>query len=128
MILVDTSIWVDHLRAGHPALAQLLDRSAVLGHPWVVGELALGHLSRRQETLGLLRRLPQAEVATAAEVSSFIERYQLYGLGISYVDAHLLASTQLTTGARLWTNDKRLAAVASRLNLPSPTGAPEDDG
>lgn len=114
MILVDTSIWVDHLRAGDPALAQLLEHSAVLGHPWVTGEIALGHLSRRQEILQLLNSLPQAEVATAAEVATLIERHRLYGLGIGYVDAQLLAATRLTPGARLWTRDKRLATVAAR--------------
>ena len=117
MILVDTSVWVDHLRAGHPGLAQALDRGDVLGHPWVVGELALGHLSRRPDILGLLRNLPQAVVATVDELSVFTERHRLYGLRIGYVDVQLLASTRLTPGAWLATNDKRLAAAASRLGV-----------
>ena len=117
MILVDTSIWVDHLRAGNRALAELLERSAVLGHPWVTGELALGSLSRRNEVLQLLNSLPQADVATSAEVATSIERNRLYGLGIGYVDAQLLAATRLTPEARLWTQDKRLAAVAARQGL-----------
>ena len=117
MILVDTSVWVDHLRAGEPALVHLLDHGLVLAHPWVTGELALGHLSQRQDILGLLTGLPSAEIATDAEVLGLIEAEQLYGLGIGYVDAQLLAATRLTADARLWTADKRLAVVARRLRL-----------
>jgi len=119
VILVDTSIWVDHLRVGDPKLAALLHDGEVLTHPWVIGELALGQLSRRSEILGLLRNLPQAKAATEAEVLDLIENQQLFGLGIGYVDAHLLAATMLTTGAALWTRDKRLAAVAVHLGLTS---------
>jgi predicted nucleic acid-binding protein len=75
------TVWVEHLRSGHPGLAAALDRALVLVHPWVAGELALGSLTRRQEILGLLRNLPQAVVATAEELSAFIERHRLYGLG-----------------------------------------------
>ena len=117
MILVDTSIWVDHLRAGDPELGELLRDGQVLAHPWVTGELALGHLSRRSEILGLLHNLPQATVATDDEVLTLIDKRQLFGLGIGYVDAHLLAATTLTTAARLWTRDKRLAAVAVQHGL-----------
>lgn len=117
MILVDTSIWVDHLRVGDPRLVERLTDGQVLGHPWVTGELALGRLSRRREILGLLHNLPQATVATDAEVLTLITDRQLFGRGISYVDAHLLAATMLTSGARLWTRDKRLAAVAGRHHL-----------
>ncbi len=112
MILVDTSIWIDHLRAGDPKLVALLEDRHVLAHPWVTGELALGHLSRRGEILELLNNLPQATVATDGEVLTLIDHRHLYGLGIGYVDAHLLAATLLTADARLWTRDKRLAAVA----------------
>ncbi len=112
MILVDTSIWIDHLRAGDPELSELLRESQVLGHPWVTGELALGHLSRRSEILGLLHNLPQATVATDDEVLALIDKRQLFGVGIGYVDAHLLAATALTPAARLWTRDKRLALAA----------------
>lgn len=115
MILVDTSVWIDHLRVGSAALASLLERSAVLAHPWVVGELALGNLRRRDEVLGLLDGLPQATTATAAEVLTLIDRRELHGTGIGYVDVQLLASTRLTPGAALWTHDRRLAAAASRL-------------
>ncbi len=116
MILVDTSIWIDHLRSGDTQLVTLLVDGNVLGHPWVVGELALGHLSHRNEVLGLLHNLPQAPVATEVEVMTLIDHHQLFGLGIGYVDAHLLASTRLSS-ARLWTRDKRLRATASRLEL-----------
>lgn len=115
MIIVDTSIWVDHLRAGHPTLGTLLERGLVLAHPWVIGEIALGHLARRHEVIGLLEGLPPAAVATTGEVLTLVDRHQLYGLGIGYVDAQLLAATRLTRDAALWTNDKRLAAAASRL-------------
>lgn len=117
MILVDTSVWVDHLRVGDPRLVELLTDGQVLGHPWVTGELALGRLSRRSEILDLLHNLPQATVATDAEVLTLITDRQLFGRGIGYVDAHLLAATLLTSGARLWTRDKRLAAVAGRHHL-----------
>jgi predicted nucleic acid-binding protein len=123
VILVDTSIWVGHLKVGHPVLESLLDRVSVLGHPWVTGELALGHLSQRAQVLHLLTRLPQAEVATPAEVLDFIEHRQLHGLGIGYVDAQLLAATQLTPDAQLWTAGRRLAAAASRLNLSADPAA-----
>ncbi len=122
MILVDTSIWVDHLRTGEPALAHLLDHGLVLAHPWVKGELALGRLSQRHEILGLLTGLPSAEIATDAEVLSLIEAERLYGLGVGYVDAQLLAATRLTADARLWTADKRLAVVARRLGLLADVG------
>ena len=117
MILVDTSIWVDHLRTGDPKLVGLLQDGHVLAHPWVTGELAVGHLTRRSEILGLLHNLPHATVATDDEVLTLIDKRQLYGLGIGYVDAHLLASTALTPAARLWTRDKRLAFVAVQHGL-----------
>jgi predicted nucleic acid-binding protein len=117
VILVDTSIWIDHLRTGDPELSELLRDGQVLAHPWVTGELALGHLSRRSEILGLLHNLPRATVATDDEVLTLIDKRQLFGLGIGYVDAHLLAATKLTTAARLWTRDKRLAAVAVQHGL-----------
>jgi predicted nucleic acid-binding protein len=119
LILVDTSVWIDHLRAGHPRLVTLLEHSLVLGHPWVTSELALGHLNRRNEVLGLLAHLPQATVATPAEVLALVERHELHGAGLGYVDAQLLAATLLTEDGTLWTTNKRLAAVATRLGRAS---------
>jgi predicted nucleic acid-binding protein len=117
VILVDTSVWVDHLRAGNPTLRRLLDRSLVLGHPFVTGELALGNLRQRDLVLGALHALPQASVASDGEVLHFIQERALYGLGIGYVDAHLLAAARLTPGATLWIRDKSLHTVAVRLGL-----------
>jgi predicted nucleic acid-binding protein len=119
-MLVDTSVWVDHLRTGHSGLASLLNDNLVLGHPWVTGELALGHLARRSEVIGLIGALPQASVATAEEVLVLIERHELYGLGIGYVDAQLLASTLLTGRTRFWTTDRRLRAAAARVGCSAP--------
>lgn len=115
MILVDTSVWVDHLRTGRPDLARLLDDGLVLGHPWVAGELALGHLARRSEVIGLLGALPRAVVATPEEILVLVEHHRLHGMGIGYVDAQLIASTALTDGAKLWTADRRLEAAAIRV-------------
>jgi len=117
VILVDTSVWVDHLRSGNAALGRLLESGAVLGHPWVTGELCLGNLGRRSEVIGLLRGLPQAIAASDEEVLGFIDRESLSGAGIGYVDAQLIAATRLTPDARLWTGERRLAAVATRVGV-----------
>ena len=117
MILVDTSVWINHLRNNDPNLVRLLTENNVLGHPFVRGELALGNLRQRNEILTALDNLPQAPVAFTDEVNYFIEKHSLFGLGIGLIDAHLLASTQLTGNTRLWTQDKRLLAAANRLNL-----------
>jgi len=117
MILVDTSVWVDHLRDGTPALAAALEQGRVLTHPFVLGELACGNLKNRSEVLQLLGELPAAPMATDPEALDFIERRALMGRGIGYVDVHLLASVALAGTAQLWTRDKRLAAVAADLEL-----------
>ena len=117
MILADTSVWVDHLREGAPALAAALERAGVLMHPFVRGELACRYLKNRGEVLRLLGELPAAPLATDAEVLNFIERRALMGRGLGYIDVHLLASVALAGSARLWTRDKRLATVATALNL-----------
>jgi predicted nucleic acid-binding protein len=117
MILVDTSVWVDHLRTNEPLLADLLLQNKVLSHPFVLGELALGNLQQRDIILTALDNLPQAPLVFVDEVNFFIEHHQLFGLGIGYIDAHLLASTQLIGNAKLWTRDKRLLAVAKQLNI-----------
>lgn len=117
MILVDTSVWVDHLRASDNRLVSLLHAGQVLAHPLVIGEIALGNLNQRQAVLGDLARLPQATVARDDEVLHFIDRNGLAGTGIGYVDVHLLASVQLVAGTALLTRDKRLQRAATRLNL-----------
>ncbi len=116
MILVDTSVWIDHLRRGDAHLMATLLAGHVLIHPWVIGEIACGTLRERGQVLDLLRSLPLSPVALEDEVLFFIEQYALMGRGIGYVDIHLLASAQLA-GARLWTRDKRLAAVANELGV-----------
>ena len=117
MILVDTSVWVDHLRTGDRVLVDLLETGQVLAHPFVIGELALGSLRQRELVLATLQDLPRANVATDQEALHFITRHTLFGFGIGYVDAHLLASVRLTAGAALWTRDKRLHGVAERLGV-----------
>lgn len=117
MILPDTSVWIDHLRYGDALLARLLNDGAVLAHPLVTGELALGNLSHRADVIRLLRGLPQADVATDHEILTLIEREVLHGTGIGYVDAQLLAATRLTPDATLWTRDKRLSALSARLGM-----------
>ena len=113
MILVDTSVWIDHLRRGDTELQRLLEKGQVLTHPFVVGELAMGSLKQRETILEALQNLPVAEKAHDDEVLLFVADHALFGLGIGYVDAHLLASTRLTPGALLWTRDKRLAEIAA---------------
>ena len=115
MILVDTSVWIDHLRAGNERLSRLLNDTAVLTHPFVIGEIALGSLRQRDTVLSALSGLPRAVVASDAEVLIFVDRYTLSGRGIGYIDAHLLAAVQLTAGAKLWTQDQKLQRVADEL-------------
>ena len=122
MILVDTSVWVDHLRRGDTQLAELLERSSVLIHPFVVGEIACGSLADRATILELLQDLPAAIVADNGEALRFIDRYVLHGKGIGFVDVHLLASVALTQGAKLWTRDRKLHAAARVLGCAH-TGA-----
>ncbi|MCA1709683.1 MAG: type II toxin-antitoxin system VapC family toxin [Actinobacteria bacterium] len=117
MILVDTSVWIDHLRSGEPSLAAALEGGRVMMHPFVLGELACGNLANRSEVLELLADLPAAPTATDPEALDFIERRALMGRGIGYIDVHLLASIALSGDARLWTRDRRLAAAATELEL-----------
>jgi len=116
MILVDTSVWVDHLRSGDEELARRLRADEVACHPFVIGELACGNLRNRSELLALLSALPAAPKADDAEVLAFIERHRLMGRGLGLIDVHLLASCMLG-GARLWTRDARLARAAAALNV-----------
>jgi predicted nucleic acid-binding protein len=117
VILVDTSVWVDHLRIGDVLLQDLLGRDRVLAHPFVIGELGLGSIPRRAATLLQLRRLPLAIVAHHNEVMELIDEQHLFGSGLSYVDVHLLVAARLTPGASLWTRDKSLSAAAEKLSV-----------
>lgn len=117
MVLVDTSVWVAHLRGRDAVLAGLLESGQVLAHPFVTGELALGNLRGRDAVLGALQSLPQATVAADGEVLRFINGNALAGSGIGYIDAHLLAAARLTPGTSLWTRDQSLAAAAKKLGL-----------
>jgi predicted nucleic acid-binding protein len=116
VILVDTSVWVRHLREGDADLAAALERAEVWAHPWVIGELACGRLSDRATVLELLRALPAAPVASLDEVLALIERRALMGRGIGWVEVQLLASA-LLAGVPLWTLDRRLAAVAAEFGV-----------
>lgn len=114
MILADTSVWVDHLRRGNRELQALLLETKVLCHPFVTGELACGSLKNRREILSLLGSLPQAQAAENDEVMRLIEDARLYGRGIGWVDAHILASA-LISRCRIWTLDRELASAARAL-------------
>jgi predicted nucleic acid-binding protein len=120
MILVDTSVWIDHLRKGNDRLISLLSNAAVLIHPFVIGELACGNLHNRNRILNLLGDLPASKVADEKEVLFFIESNDLMGRGIGYIDAHLLASVSLSGSSRLWTVDRKLNDVAAHLGLAQP--------
>jgi len=116
MVLVDTSVWVDHFRRGSDALASLLEDGEVACHPFVIGELACGNLRDREDTLALLAELPSLPKADDEEVLLFIERERLMGRGLGLLDMHLLASCALA-GVPLWTRDARLAEAANALGL-----------
>ncbi len=117
MILADTSVWVDHLRAGDAGLRDSLEVGSVYIHPFVIGELACGHMENRSEVIGLLQQLPTVPRATDDEALQFIETHGLMAKGIGYVDVHLLASVALSPGVKLWTRDRRLASVAAEIGL-----------
>jgi predicted nucleic acid-binding protein len=116
-MLVDTSIWIDHLRVENQQLSRLLRARQVLAHRFVVGEIALRNIQPREQVLIELQDLPQAIVAPDHDVLHFIERNHLFGQGIGYVDTNLLAAVRLTLGATLWTRDRRLSAIADRIGL-----------
>ena len=117
MILVDTSIWIGHLRMSVAPLVDALFRNKVHTHPMVVGELACGHLKDRQALLKEWNRLPRVTEASHDETLFMIESNQLMGRGISFIDFHLLASCLVSTNMRLWTRDKRLLGVAQELHI-----------
>ena len=115
-VLVDTSVWVDHFRKGEALLQDLLSAGRVVTHPFVIGELACGHLSGRDAILKHLSQLPLVPSAANEEVMTLIERHRLGGKGLGWIDAHLLASA-LLGGVPLWTRDRSLAAVAKTLGI-----------
>lgn len=117
MILVDSSVWIDHLQASEPVLVELLNTGRVMTHPFIVGELACGNLKNRKAILSLLQDLPAAPLASNEEVLYLIDRHHLMGKGIGYVDAHLLSGISLAGNVRLWTRDKRLGAIAKSMRL-----------
>lgn len=114
MTLVDTSVWIEHLRRGDAELEALLDEGLVLVHPFVIGEIASGTLRQRDVVLGHLRRLPEAPLATEAEVHHLLERHRLAGRGLGWIDLHLLASARLAA-VPLITRDRTLRDVAQAL-------------
>jgi len=120
VILVDTSIWIDHFRRGNAALAGLLESGLVCTHNFVIGELASSNLRSRAEVPGLMQALPRLVSATEEEALRFIEERQLMGRGIGYIDVHLLAAT-IIEGARFWTKDGSLKGVAEQTGCGHPT-------
>jgi predicted nucleic acid-binding protein len=124
MILVDTSVWIDHLRSPNRALADALEREVIGIHPFVIGELACGNLRNRRELLALWANLPSSPRATEIEALSFIEHHRLMGIGLGFIDVHLLASAALGSSTRLWTRDRQLDAVARKLGLAHNASAP----
>jgi hypothetical protein len=115
-VLVDTSVWIDHLRRGSRALAEALEAGQVETHPFVIGELACGNLQARNRVLSLLSNLPQSPVAGHGEVLAFVDAHELQGRGLGWIEMHLLASAALAR-APLWSLDRRLVAVARMLGL-----------
>ena len=116
MVLVDTSVWVNHLREGNAKLKKLLNKGQVMCHRFVIGEIACGNIKNRTEILTLLQRLPVATPAKHEEVMEFIETYKLMGFGLGYIDVHLCASARLTA-IPLWTFDKKLNEIANGLRI-----------
>ena len=116
MVLVDTSVWVSHLRHGNSRLQKLLDESRVVCHPFIIGELACGNIRNRAEIISLMQSLPMLEVIEHEELLLFIEHNKLMDSGLGFVDAHLLAAAILA-GIPLWTQDKKLKQVCCRLNI-----------
>ena len=116
MILADTSVWVQHFRHGLPALAKRLSRGEVATHSVVIGELATGNLTRRRETLSWLAQLPRVAEASSAECLDFLERHELFGVGIGWSDVQLLAAAQRSHIPN-WSLDKKMTASARQLRL-----------
>ncbi|WP_454858070.1 type II toxin-antitoxin system VapC family toxin [Rhizobium binxianense] len=126
MILVDTSIWIDHFRYGDAELSKVIEDDRLLCHPAIIGELALGSLRDRDTVIAFLAAQREAFVATHDEVMTLIDRHSIFSMGIGYTDAHLLASTLIDRRSILWTRDKRLAAAAQKAGalLHTPMSSP----
>jgi hypothetical protein len=124
LILVDTSVWIDHFRSGDTHLSTLLDHAMVQTHDFIIGEIACGNLKNRQQTLYLLSCLPRCTTTSPEETLFFIERHGLMGRGIGYIDAIILASAALVQ-ANLWSRDKRLMALATELGCAYSPGSSE---
>jgi hypothetical protein len=122
VILADTSVWIDHLRAPNERLLELLDHQQILIHPFVIGELALGSMRDRLRTMFALKLLPPAMISRDRDVVALIDNHRLHGRGIGYVDAHLLASTLITPEALIWSKDRRLMAIARELAIAAEFG------
>ena len=114
MILVDTSIWIDHFRHGDAELRKIIEDDRLLCHPVVIGELALGNLRDRDAIMAFLAAQPEALIASHDEVMVMIDQHSIFSMGIGYTDAHLLASALIDRRSILWTGDKRLAAAAQK--------------
>jgi predicted nucleic acid-binding protein len=117
LILVDTSVWIDHFKQPLAAVHDLSRSEQILGHPFITGELAVGHLPRWEDTVRTLRLLLQARIASEAEFVKLISSERLAATGLGFVDVHLLASCRITPGTRLWSRDKRLAGYADQLGV-----------
>jgi predicted nucleic acid-binding protein len=117
LILADTSVWIEHLRAGNPRVQRLLDSGQIIMHPMIVAELGLGSLRQRAKTLAELDGLLEVKVAELSEVRSMIEAHRLYAKGIGLIDAHLVASCLITPGTQLWTHDNALKGVAKAMGI-----------
>ncbi len=117
MVLIDTVVWIDHFHSNNEHLAMLLENEQVLIHPMVIGELAMGNLANRHQTLEDFAKLPEISVATHQEVIFFVDANRLMGTGISYVDANLLASVIAHSDAELWSRDRRLNEAASKFDV-----------
>ncbi|MGF1463502.1 MAG: type II toxin-antitoxin system VapC family toxin [Maricaulaceae bacterium] len=117
MYLVDSSVWINHLKASDDALIEALRTDLVSTHPYVIGELALGSLKNRATFVQMLKNLPVVKIADHEEVLDMIDARRLFSRGLGWIDAHLLASSLITGGMLLWTDDKRLADIASELGV-----------
>jgi len=117
VIVADTAIWIDHLRSSDPQLSMLLSKDQILLHPFVYGEISMGSLPRDHRLFTTLSDLPKLHAIPEREVLNFVSRHRLYGLGIGYVDAHLITATYLRPDCMLWTRDKRLREVAQKLAI-----------